>query len=817
LLQWLCCRHSIKHNQGNEMGQAMRAATTRDAPWGLLDPHQAQSALGALAPTLAVGLVVLGDDGRVAFCNQAATHMLGHPAPALLGQPLPTVGNGPWCPTQPTQPDATQHLQLLRANGQRVLLAASVSELALRGGRWLLALHDISHEAAAQDRLAAQAAYFAQRNVHLALLQRPTLDIAAQPDLPTTLHTIAYRAARLVEADGSAILLLEDQTLHVASVWGSGERYASAAGQVCSGVAARALTSGRAQRVYGEPLLAGDTTKGALLAIPMHYHSTVTGLVAVLRDKAELPFSEDDELLLGAIASQAALAIGNAKLYETTRDSLAQLETMTVLLEAINAQRELQPLLDRIIDGATRLFAVEVGVISLWDEAQHLARIVASRDLPELVGIAVAPGGLGVTGQVLERGEPVIVNDHYRQLPGSELLHVAIDHALGAPIKWQERMVGVFMVGSHTRRFTEHDLGPLTLFAKHAAIAIEKARLFDEAHALAQALRRSETRLRAIIDNMPALVYLADVEQGMLLANQQFAEFLGLPSPEALLGKRADELFPPEEAHTIRANNAPVFERGAKVVVEETAVRDGETRHFLSIKFPVREAGTPRLALGGVSVDITERKQNEERLRQLAALEERARLARELHDSVTQTLFSMALNARAAERALHNNPEQAASTVAELRRLAQGALAEMRALIFELRPESLQNEGLLAAVAKHTAALEARHELHVTLDTDHEPNIDIDTKAALYRIAQEAMHNVVKHAHATHVVVVLRHVGADFVLQVRDDGRGFDPQRNFPGHLGLVSMRERAERLGARFAIESAPGQGTTVTVQLRV
>src|SRR5207245_4062434 len=131
-------------------------------------------------------------------------------------------------------------------------------------------------------------------------------------------------------------------------------------------------------------------------------------------------------------------------------------------------------------------------------------------------------------------------------------------------------------------------------------------------------------------------------------------------------------------------------------------------------------------------------------------------------------------------------------------------LAEMRALIFELRPESLEREGLVAALAKQGAALQARHDMTVQTDLCEELALPLPVKQELYRIAQEALHNTVKHAHANKVDLVLRRTASAVILEVRDDGVGFDPRDSFPGHLGLSSMKERVRNLGGVLQIESA-------------
>ncbi len=202
------------------------------------------------------------------------------------------------------------------------------------------------------------------------------------------------------------------------------------------------------------------------------------------------------------------------------------------------------------------------------------------------------------------------------------------------------------------------------------------------------------------------------------------------------------------------------------------------------------------------------------RAQQLAALQERQRLARELHDSVSQALFGIALGARTARALVDRDPARAAEPIDYVLSLAEAGLAEMRALIFELRPESLEQEGLVAALTKQTAALRARHGLAVQTTLCEEPELPLEAKEVLYRVAQEALHNVVKHARASRVDLRLD-CGPRVVLEVRDDGQGFDPQGSFPGHLGLKSMRERAEHLGGRVTIQSAPGQGTTVRAEL--
>jgi PAS domain S-box-containing protein len=204
-----------------------------------------------------------------------------------------------------------------------------------------------------------------------------------------------------------------------------------------------------------------------------------------------------------------------------------------------------------------------------------------------------------------------------------------------------------------------------------------------------------------------------------------------------------------------------------------------------------------------------------EQAQELAAFEERQRLARELHDSVSQALYGISLGVHTARMQLDRNPQDLAESLDYVLELAEAALIEMRALIFELRPESLETEGLVTALTKQAAALHARQGIIVKLDLCEEPDLPLKVKQDLYRVVQEALHNTVKHARASQVELRLNQADGVFVMEVLDNGRGFDTAASFPGHLGLHSMQERVAKLGGKFQIESTEGQGTTICIRI--
>jgi len=198
----------------------------------------------------------------------------------------------------------------------------------------------------------------------------------------------------------------------------------------------------------------------------------------------------------------------------------------------------------------------------------------------------------------------------------------------------------------------------------------------------------------------------------------------------------------------------------------------------------------------------------------LGVVEERNRVARELHDAATQTLFSLVLTARAA--ALSTQDEGARSTLLEFEQRTTSALQELRGLVHALRPKSLERDGLAATLADHAEALRTSG-ARVIVDAAEGVRLPLDTEHALLRIAQEALHNAMRHAPGSSVHVTLRVASKTVTLRIRDDGPGFDLDAlsHTRRGVGLASMRERAHEIGARLVIRTRPGRGTTVTVSV--
>ncbi|AUH45212.1 GAF domain-containing sensor histidine kinase [Streptomyces sp. CMB-StM0423] len=206
-----------------------------------------------------------------------------------------------------------------------------------------------------------------------------------------------------------------------------------------------------------------------------------------------------------------------------------------------------------------------------------------------------------------------------------------------------------------------------------------------------------------------------------------------------------------------------------------------------------------------------------ERSRELTIAGERARIAHELHDAVSQKLFSLRLTAQAAAALVDRDPTRAKGELQQVARLAADAADELRAAVVELRPAALDDDGLVATLATQVQVLDRAHRARVTFSSAQVRALPAAQEEALLRVAQEALHNALRHAGAGEVDVALTRYGRGARLRVRDDGRGFDPDavRSAGRHLGLVSMRDRAAGVGGGLTVQSAPGEGTVIEMEV--
>jgi len=568
-------------------------------------------------------------------------------------------------------------------------------------------------------------------------------------------------------------------------------------------------------------------------------------------------------------------------------DVALRVDILQRVMALISSGLELEPLLSKILDSAVTLIQATHGTIGLVVQRNTgpVIRTVAVYNMPEAERGAEMSPGVGLAGSVLHHGQAILL-DRYGDLEQPTLPELAEHSVIGIPVRWRGEMIGFFGIGAESpHRFNEQDLETLELFAQYAAVAIHNAHLFEASRdALDEMRLLYETSQRIGLGRDVDEVITAYLEQvawrTRYVCNVCLYEFdtegqrtavvvrgrwnpdSGLQLVEERVPYSKDDLDPLLDAgQTVMiadVRNDPRVAEGLRQMQEESGrlalamiplmVR-GRRTGLVVLSYPgVYEWSADGLrpysaTAAQLAVAIDSRLQQKllyERGRQLAVLQERERLARELHDSVTQLIFSTTLIAQSVAPAWKRNPLEGQRRVDRLLELSQTALREMRSLLFELRlvedvhsptltgPERVRRYGLLDAL--HLLAGDFTHDgvqvgvrtyeyaptrvgAGTVVGSENEMTIEQD----IYRIVQEALNNAIKHAHAHEILVLLD--GSDprhLCLSISDDGVGFVPEageESQAGGYGMKTMRERAETLDGSLRVISAPGKGTIVEV----
>jgi signal transduction histidine kinase len=453
-------------------------------------------------------------------------------------------------------------------------------------------------------------------------------------------------------------------------------------------------------------------------------------------------------------------------------------------------------------------------------------------------------------------------------LASSVLSSLGISRAIAMPIRSGEQVIGIFLAskGELPEDFTAAQLEIAGFAALTLALALENARLYQEtqlrleesqslhqiALALLQKLTLEET-LEIICSEAQRLTRalgssVSLMEEGSWLrvafrtGSSPFAAGR-YPVKDSLLGmavRRGEpvllnnqEFFAPDfgeqspdtprpDAHPVSVRDAIAGRETLSLLAVPLQVK-GETIGVLDVVnkrggFSPDDVRIINLLADQASVAIDHARLYQE-ARRVAVLEERQRLARDLHDSVNQSLYGINLYSQAALRQLaQGNVESATDHLKHVQTSAQDGLSEMRLLIFELRPPVLENEGLVAALEQRLKSVEERTGLKTGLKVRMPTRLPPNVEDELYRITQEALNNVLKHAQATQVAIHLIVTGHTLLLRIQDDGVGFETCEGCPpGKLGLRAMMDRAEALGGKVTIESQEGQGTRITVEVHI
>jgi signal transduction histidine kinase len=550
------------------------------------------------------------------------------------------------------------------------------------------------------------------------------------------------------------------------------------------------------------------------------------------------------------------LATDNAPVQQTDQDRLRAVVDAAI---AVTSELSIEAVLQRIVEAATRLTGAKYAALGVIDQSGTGLENFVTTGLDEetIERIGDFPRGRGILGVLIRDAQPLRLADIGAdpRAVGFPPNHPPMETFLGVPILLRSVAYGNLYLTEKAGgdEFTDEDEELVQLLAAQAAVAIENARLYESAtrwgeqleslaevgNALAteielpRLLELIVTRLRGLID--ARLVYIAmpnpDGETVLeTVAGEDAETYVGMKLDptrsksarvlERARSERVDSVIddPEVDQHAARSMAArtglfvPLLVRDRAIGVIVAHDKQQPDPRFTDEDVRIAEAFAERAA---VAIDLSERVATDALRRVVAGQElERQRLARELHDETGQALTSILLGLKNLEEA--KSDDDVRRSVLELRELVVSTLHDVRRLAVELRPKALDDFGLVPALQRlaETFAEQTSVDVHVEAALG-DSRLQGEAETAVYRIVQEALTNVIKHANARTVSVVLTRKDGAVVVVIEDDGRGFDPSANHAKGLGLLGMRERIALVGGRLSVESAPDRGTTVAVEV--
>ncbi|MGE5264248.1 MAG: GAF domain-containing protein [Acidobacteriota bacterium] len=611
---------------------------------------------------------------------------------------------------------------------------------------------------------------------------------------------------------------------------------------------------------YGSFVLPGEHIPKSSVFVPLVVGDQAHGLIRLKNLEREHAFSDSDVRLLQTLANSMSIALENARLFDETQRLLkeseqraAELATVNRVSHALASQVELGALIQLAGQQIRETFNADIAYIALLDPASHWIQF------PYTFGEAFTAiqFGEGLTSKIIETRQSLLINrdmEIRRAQIGATQVGVDVKSYLGVPILVGGQAIGVVSVQSIHRegRFNENDQHLLMTIAANVGVAIERAQRFTTEKRRAeqfQIIAEIGRRATALLDTNQVM------QQVTRLLQQAFNYYhvaIGLIEDDEVVYRVGSGVLWDDPGFTFKPHRLRLGKEGLTGWVAANGIPlcvpdvDQEPRYVLMQGSATRsELVVPMIVKEEVigvldvqsdqlntfdSTDLAvvqsianqtgiaiENARLYERAQELAVMQERNRLARDLHDAVTQTLFSASLLADALPPTWENDPDRGRELLKELRQLSRGALAEMRTLLLELRPAALVETKLGSPIRQLCEAAAGREGLLANVQIEGDCILPADVHIAMYRIAQEALNNILKHARATRVTarLVCRPIGTSQVveLSVEDDGRGFDLTNVGSGHFGLGNLRDRAQAMGAELEIASKPGKGTRIKV----
>jgi signal transduction histidine kinase len=707
-----------------------------------------------------------------------------------------------------------------------------------------------------------------ERTSQLATLFSIQQAITSRLDTPTILQMIADESQKISGSAYSMIFLVEGDRTHIPVTAGN-EKLTELVGQSFpyqGSIAEVATKKGDTITIDNIDAKSMGVFNGQtrqmlqnidaenLLAFPFTSGDEFTGAIVVI-NKEDGQYDENDAYALNTLTCSAVIGLENARLYTEEQSLRKQSEqrrkAADVLREAmriLNSNATLSQSLDYILTQASQAIGIEIATaLYRFDYEQQTTILEASHRLaPAMQKFDWMPID-NLNREIMQTRESLIIGDvqeyfiqNKRKIKEPRLRsHLVAMQSyyksfLIIPLIVKNKVYGSLIFFSPEKwNIHEEDVRMAWIFSEQAALAIENNRLLknEESRAVelktllkvADATTKSlslDEMIQGTLQQIHALVKNAS-RIGVLLWNEEHAEFsLKMVYPKKHVKDQDVMILTKESISVIREGTRKIIsyppEPGIMLplISREKVLGTLTIMGFQQQPFSGQQISLFESIADQISVAI-ENAYLYEKAEESAVLSERNRLARELHDAVTQTLFSASLIADVLPKIWERNHTEAEKRLEELRQLTRGALAEMRTLLLELRPSAIADASFSELLGQLRDAFSGKSriptELYINGD---EVDMPIDPKVTLYRITQEALNNITKHANASQVFIKLNYIEEGLVLEILDNGQGFDPQDIPINSLGIGIMVERAENVDAKIDIESEPDHGTHIRVE---
>jgi signal transduction histidine kinase len=599
----------------------------------------------------------------------------------------------------------------------------------------------------------------------------------------------------------------------------------------------------------------------------------VIGVLDVESDRLN-DFDENDLEVITSLANQAGVAIENARLFAETQRLLKETEARNTELSIINSLQlglasnlDMKGIYELVGEKLRGIFGVHGIVVYSFDHERQL--VIEEYVYEKGKKYEVPPRKMTpLHNRVISTGETICIHEnakrffeeHKHTMPAGEMPRSCII----VPIKTQGRVVGMIGLFDLDKEFafSESDVRLMETLSNSMVVALESARLFAETQRLLKETEQRAGELGIINRVQQGLASKLNVQSIYDLVGDTFHNFFN--AQVVVISAYDPQTNTVEHRYAIeRGNRIPwpgthppggfrdQIIRTKKPFLANTNVGDTAARLSQPIlqgtDIPRSWLGVPimtgNLVTGILSVQnldeenafsesdvrllqtfaasmsiALENTRLYEQAQHMAVLEERQRLARELHDSVTQSLYGISLYAQAATGNINADQiEQARQYIEDIQSTSQESLADMRLLIYELRQPILEKEGLIAALQSRLNSVENRANIKSRIQSDLAERLPLDMEDGLFQIAREALNNIIKHARAKNISILLGHEADSVSMEVSDDGIGFALENAYRnGCLGLTNIQERAKSQGWNLNIESSPGNGTRVRVEIK-